>query len=77
MCIRDSSTKALLFEATSALFTVGSSLGVTPELGTGAKMTVCVAMFIGRVGMVSLLTGLVRQGCDVSQHLPEEHLIIN
>lgn len=71
------STKALLFEATSALFTVGSSLGVTPELGTGAKMTVCVAMFIGRVGLVSLLTGLVRQGCDVSQHLPEEHLIIN
>lgn len=69
--------KALLFEATSALFTVGSSLGVTPDLGVGAKTVVCMAMFVGRVGLISLLTGLVRQGRDVSRHLPEENLIIN
>lgn len=70
-------TKALLFEAVSALFTVGSSLGVTSELCVGSKIALCVAMFVGRVGIISILTGLVGQRRDISEHLPEENLIIN
>lgn len=77
VCEPHLSTKALLFEAVSALFTVGSSLGITSDLGIYAKVAVCVAMFAGRVGVISLLTGLVRQRRDISSHLPEENLIIN
>lgn len=69
--------KALLFEALSALFTVGSSLGVTASLGTSAKIVLCLAMFAGRVGIISILTGLIRPSRDLSMHLPEENLIIS
>lgn len=67
----------ILFEALSALFTVGSSLGVTADLGTGAKLVVCVAMFVGRVGLVSLLTGLVRHNQLHGASFPSDIIIIN
>ncbi|MCM1032401.1 MAG: potassium transporter [Odoribacter sp.] len=77
LCEPHLSAKALLFEAVSALFTVGSSLGVTPELSIPSKIAVCVAMFVGRVGIISILSGVVRQHRDISEHLPEENMIIN
>ncbi|MDE6783395.1 MAG: potassium transporter [Paramuribaculum sp.] len=67
----------LLFESLSALFTVGSSLGVTADLGTTAKIVVCVAMFVGRVGLVSLLTGLVRHNQLHGAAFPSDIIIIN
>ncbi len=50
------STRSLLFESCSALFTVGSSLGATPLLSDASKILLCAAMFLGRVGIISLLT---------------------
>lgn len=70
------STKALLFETLSALFTVGSSLGITASLPVMAKGVLCVAMFVGRVGLLSLLMGLVRQRGNSPVTLPEDNLII-
>lgn len=70
------STRALLFETLSALFTVGSSLGVTASLPVAAKGVLCVAMFVGRVGLLSLLMGLVRQSGNPPVTLPEDNLII-
>ncbi|MDE5701717.1 MAG: potassium transporter, partial [Bacteroides sp.] len=52
---------ALLFECVSALSTVGSSLNLTPTLGDDSKLLVIVQMFIGRVGMITLMLGIVRQ----------------
>lgn len=70
--------KMLLFESLSALFTVGSSLGATPLLSAGGKTLVCVAMFVGRVGLLSLLVGLAgTRGGATSVKLPEDNLIIN
>ena len=69
--------RPLLFEITSALFTVGSSLGATPLLAPASKAILCVAMFIGRVGIISLLAGFIGQRRDFSQYLPEENIIIN
>ncbi|MDE6288563.1 MAG: potassium transporter [Muribaculaceae bacterium] len=77
LCEPELSPRALLFEAVSALFTVGSSLGITSSLGFVSKVAVCLAMFVGRVGIISLLTGLIRPGKDISEHLPQENLIIN
>ncbi len=70
-------TRALLFEASSALFTVGSSLGVTPELSDASEFLLCTAMFLGRVGIISLLTGLAGRHHDPQVQLPSDNIIIN
>lgn len=71
------SAKALLYEAASALFTVGSSLGVTPELGSAAKCLLCTAMFLGRVGIFSLLVGLVGARPESAVRFPSDNIIIS
>lgn len=71
------STKALLFETLSALFSVGSSLGVTAALPPLAKGLLCMAMFVGRVGLLSLLMGLVGQQKDPPIQFPEDNIIIS
>lgn len=55
----------LMFEAISALGTVGLSLGVTPELTEGGKIIITVLMFWGRVGLFTFFSTLVR-GDDTS-----------
>lgn len=69
--------KALLFESASALFTVGSSFGITPELSDPSKILLCTAMFISRVGMISLLMGFVGRKPEPPLDYPEENIIIN
>lgn len=71
------STRDLLFETLSALFSVGSSMGITPALPVASKVVLCLAMFVGRVGLLSLLMGLVRQSANPPLTLPEDNLIIN
>lgn len=69
-------TKALLFEACSALFTVGSSLGVTSQLSGASEILLCVAMFVGRVGLLSLLSGFARQDRGLGVSYPSDNIII-
>ena len=70
-------TRALLYEAASALFTVGTSLGTTPQLGIPAKLLLCTAMFLGRVGIISLLVGIVGNHNDPPAKFPADNIIIN
>ena len=46
------SVRAALFEVVSALFTVGSSLGITENLCDNSKILLCAAMFLGLVGVL-------------------------
>lgn len=71
------STRSLLYEAASALFTVGSSLGITPSLSIPSKILLSVAMFLGRVGIISLLVGIVGEHTDAPVRLPDDNIIIN
>lgn len=71
------SVKALLYESASALFTVGSSLGITPMLENSSKMLLCTAMFLGRVGIISLLAGLVGEHKSSPARFPADNIIIN
>ncbi len=71
------SVKALLFESASALFTVGSSLGITAELSDASKILLCVAMFLGRVGILSLLIGFFGQHGEPPVKHPIDNVIIN
>lgn len=43
-----------LFEILSALGTVGLSRGVTPGLGTVGRLIVIIAMYLGRIGPISM-----------------------
>lgn len=45
----------VFFEVLSAFGTVGLSLGLTPELSYVGKILVCMIMFIGRIGSLSLV----------------------
>lgn len=67
----------VVFETVSALFTVGSSLGITAELGIAGKAVLCTAMFLGRVGIISLLTGMARRTDHGVARFPTGDIIIN
>ncbi len=47
-----------LFEATSALATVGLSTGITPQLSGASKLQLILTMFLGRVGIITTFTAI-------------------
>ncbi|MBN2785747.1 MAG: hypothetical protein JXR25_13070, partial [Pontiellaceae bacterium] len=47
-------SRDIIFEATSAIGTVGLSTGATPQLDEIGKVIISIAMFIGRIGPVTL-----------------------
>lgn len=68
----------LIFEVFSAIGTVGMSIGITPELGTGSKVVVILLMFVGRVGIMSILMSFVKRSNKPKLYsLPEENILIN
>lgn len=69
--------KQIVYETVSALFTVGSSLGITAELGDAAKLVLCTAMFLGRVGLLSLLMGIACGSKSNPARYPSGDIIIN
>jgi trk system potassium uptake protein TrkH len=48
------SSRDIIFEATSALGTVGLSTGATPLLDEIGKVIIIIAMFVGRIGPITL-----------------------
>jgi trk system potassium uptake protein TrkH len=55
------SSRNLIFEAASALGTVGLSTGATGNLDSIGKIIIMFAMFAGRIGPVTLFTLLSRE----------------
>lgn len=51
---------SLSFEAVSAMATVGSSLGITTSLGVGGKLIIIFLMYVGRIGISTLILSLTR-----------------
>jgi trk system potassium uptake protein len=54
----DASFVQTLFEAVSAFGTVGASTGITPEMSVPARLITIVAMFVGRLGPLTLVLAL-------------------
>ena len=71
------SVMVLLFECVSALSTVGSSLNLTPTLGDNSKLLVAFLMFIGRVGLITLMLGIIKQKKHTKYQYPSGQIIIN
>jgi trk system potassium uptake protein TrkH len=65
------------FEAVSACSTVGLSLDMTPTLETGPRALIIVAMFVGRLGPLTLLAALLQRSAKrVRYAYPEEGVIV-
>lgn len=68
---------AILFECVSAYATVGLSLNLTPQLSDLSKMTLIVVMFVGRVGAITILIGLLKEADYKNYRYPRESVLIN
>lgn len=51
----------ILFEAASALSTVGLSAGITGDFSTGGKVLISILMFIGRLGVLTFGFALINR----------------
>ena len=65
-----------LFEAASALGTVGLSTGITPTLSAGGKVTIMVLMFSGRLGPLTLATFATGPDKGPRVGYPEERVML-
>ena len=71
------SVMTLTFECVSALSTVGSSLNASPLLRDESKLLVALLMFVGRVGLITLMLGIVKQKKNTKYRYPSDDIIIN
>lgn len=74
--INDSS-KGLIniaFEVFSAFSTVGLTLGITPSLTAFSKVVIIITMFVGRVGMLTLLVAFINQSRPLYYRYPKEDI---
>ncbi|MEZ4849562.1 MAG: potassium transporter TrkG [Bacteroidia bacterium] len=74
LLIQPQNTFAVLFEAVSALGTVGISTGITPDLTILGKVFVIALMFLGRIGPLSF--GMALFSPKDEEELKEEDLAI-
>ena len=68
--------QAVLFEATSAIATVGLSLGITPELGIFSQVLMALLMIFGRVGSITILLAFTTAHSTFTSKLPTEKIRI-
>ncbi|MDR0268286.1 TrkH family potassium uptake protein [Paenibacillus sp.] len=72
----DSNFLTILYETTSAFGTVGLSLGLTQHLTLTGKILICLTMFAGRLGLLTLAYALgPKKGKELYRH-PEGKIII-
>lgn len=66
----------ILFEVVSAFATVGLSMGITAQLSVWGKLIIIATMYIGRVGVLLLMSALLGDPSPSLVDYPEEDLLI-
>ena len=74
--LTDFGFEQVLFETVSAFATVGMSTGITAQLPSAAQYVVIALMFIGRLGPLTLASGLALRERARRHQLPEERTIV-
>ena len=72
----DCSLYEAVFEAVSAIGTVGLTTGITPRLGVLSDIVLMVLMYGGRVGGLSLMLSLAEKRVNVQLERPCEKVLI-
>lgn len=65
-----------LFEVVSAFATCGLTLSFTPQLDALGRVIIMLVMFWGRLGALTVVAALARQGPPQPVQYPEENLLI-
>lgn len=65
-----------LFETSSAIGTVGLSLGLTPSLGMVSKSILILLMFFGRVGGLTLIFAALSERNTFGSRYPQEKITV-
>ncbi|TDK20502.1 TrkH family potassium uptake protein [Luteimonas aestuarii] len=76
MSVTDFPLEDVMFEAISATATVGLSTGITSQLPPAGQCIIIILMFIGRVGTVTVATGLALRATRRLYRYPEERPIV-
>ena len=66
----------VLFEVVSSIGTLGFSVGITPELNVLSKLIICLTMFIGRLGTLTIASVWVYRMASTTFNYPEERITI-
>lgn len=74
--IEDLPLLTCLFEAASAIGTVGLTLGVTPTLGAASRIILILLMFFGRVGGLTLIFAAASGHRQYAGMLPKEKITV-
>lgn len=74
--IEDIPLVTALFETSSAIGTVGLSLGVTPQLGGISRAILVGLMFFGRVGGLTLIFAAFAERRGTNAKLPQEKITV-
>jgi Trk-type K+ transport system membrane component len=53
---------------------VGLSLGITAQLSNISKLVLIITMFVGRVGILTLLVIIIRQSKQLHYRYPKEDI---
>lgn len=64
------------FEVASAFATVGLTTGITPLLSAPSQITLCLIMYLGRVGPTTFIAALAARAVTRRYHYPEERPFI-
>lgn len=74
--LEENNVGVLLFEAISALSTVGLSVDVTPGLSFAGKIIIIFLMYFGRVGLLTLAATIVPPAKESGVQYPEANILI-
>lgn len=66
----------ILFEVVSAFATVGLSTGITASVSAPTKLVLIATMYVGRVGVLLLMSAILGDPRPSSIHYPEENLLV-
>lgn len=66
----------LLFEATSALSTVGLSLNYSPMLSMAGKLIIISTMLVGRIGILTFFVSFYKEYKKKSYTYPQENILM-
>jgi trk system potassium uptake protein len=78
ICLTDPKFKFIevLFEVFSAFGTVGLSMGITGSVSALAKSALIATMYVGRVGVLLLMSALLGDPAPSRVNYPEENLLV-